>query len=124
MAFSTVTSTGPRMPRAGTFTVRELPSAATVMSELAVTEVLPSGLTLVSMKGDDYTCSGTTCVSSVPLRAVHPGKIPPLLTITRLLYLPSPADNSKARRELGWEPEPTVNAIRRAARFYADNQLA
>lgn len=59
-----------------------------------------------------------------PLRALRPGKIPPLVTITRLLHMTSPADNSKARRELGWEPEPTVNAIRRAARFYADNQLA
>ncbi|RUP32318.1 MAG: NAD-dependent epimerase/dehydratase family protein [Mycolicibacterium sp.] len=58
-----------------------------------------------------------------PLRTLRPGKIPPLVTITRLLHMTSPAANSKARRELGWEPEPTVNAIRRAARFYADNQL-
>ena len=41
----------------------------------SVTEVLPSGLTLVSMKGDDYTCSGTTCVSSVPLRAGQDGSL-------------------------------------------------
>ena len=42
-----------------------------------------------------------------PLRALRPGKIPPLVTITRLLHMTSPADNSKARRELGWEPEYT-----------------
>ncbi|MGX9670314.1 NAD-dependent epimerase/dehydratase family protein [Mycobacterium sp. HM-7] len=61
--------------------------------------------------------------AALPLRAGCPGKVPPLLTITRLLYLPSPADHSKARRELGWEPEPTVNAIRRAARFYAEHHI-
>lgn len=61
--------------------------------------------------------------ASIPLRAISPSRVPPLLTITRLLDLTSPADHGKARRELGWEPEPTVNAIRRAAQFYAQHQV-
>ena len=41
-------------------------------------------------------------------------------TGARLLALTSPADHGKATRELGWQPEPTERAIRRAAQFYVD----
>jgi dihydroflavonol-4-reductase len=39
-------------------------------------------------------------------------------TGVRLLHIMSPADNGKARRELGWQPRPTAESMRRAARFY------
>ncbi|RRR47451.1 NAD-dependent epimerase/dehydratase family protein [Mycolicibacter terrae] len=41
-------------------------------------------------------------------------------TGARLMALTSPADHSKATRELGWHPEPTEHAIRRAAKFYLE----
>lgn len=41
-------------------------------------------------------------------------------TGARLLALTSPADHSKATAELGWRPEPTEQAIRRAAQFYLE----
>ncbi|CAJ1503159.1 NAD-dependent epimerase/dehydratase family protein [[Mycobacterium] kokjensenii] len=46
--------------------------------------------------------------------------IPFNATGARLLALTSPADHSKATRELGWHPEPTEHSIRRAARFYLE----
>jgi nucleoside-diphosphate-sugar epimerase len=39
----------------------------------------------------------------------------------RLMHVMSPADHSKATRELGWSPAPTKESIRRAARFYVEN---
>jgi nucleoside-diphosphate-sugar epimerase len=42
------------------------------------------------------------------------------LTGVRLLHIMSPADHSKATRELGWAPRPTAESIRRAAQFYVD----
>lgn len=36
----------------------------------------------------------------------------------KMAELMSPLDHSKARRELGWEPEPVEESIRRAARFF------
>jgi nucleoside-diphosphate-sugar epimerase len=45
-------------------------------------------------------------------------------TGARLMALTSPADHSKATRELGWHPEPTEQAIRRAARFYLERSNA
>ncbi len=39
-------------------------------------------------------------------------------TTVRLMHVMTPLDRSKARRELGWEPRPTPDAIREAARFY------
>jgi nucleoside-diphosphate-sugar epimerase len=33
----------------------------------------------------------------------------------------SAADHSKATRELGWDPRPTAESIRRAAQFYVEN---
>jgi nucleoside-diphosphate-sugar epimerase len=44
------------------------------------------------------------------------------LTGVRLLHIMSPADHSKATRELGWKPEPTAESIRRAARFYVEHR--
>ena len=38
----------------------------------------------------------------------------------RLLHIMSPADHSKATRELGWHPRPTAESIERAARFYVE----
>lgn len=40
----------------------------------------------------------------------------------RLIALTSPADHGKATRDLGWQPGPTTEAIRRAARFYVDRR--
>jgi dihydroflavonol-4-reductase len=36
----------------------------------------------------------------------------------RLMHIMSPMDHGKAERELGWQPEPIHDAIRRAAAFY------
>ncbi|MGV0837307.1 NAD-dependent epimerase/dehydratase family protein [Mycolicibacterium thermoresistibile] len=41
-------------------------------------------------------------------------------TSARLMALTSPADHGKATRELGWQPRPTEEFIRRAARFYVE----
>jgi dihydroflavonol-4-reductase len=38
----------------------------------------------------------------------------------RLLHIMSPADHGKATRELGWEPAPTADSIRRAAQFHVE----
>lgn len=47
---------------------------------------------------------------------------PPLNTTgVRLLHIMSPADHGKATRELGWQPSPTAESIRRAARFYVEH---
>ncbi|WP_158021397.1 NAD-dependent epimerase/dehydratase family protein [Mycolicibacterium chubuense] len=60
--------------------------------------------------------------AGLPLRRLLPTRIAPLLDVVRLLDLTSPADHSKAARELGWRPAPTSQAIRRAARFYAEHR--
>lgn len=44
------------------------------------------------------------------------------LTAARLMWWTSPADHSKATRELGWKPAPTVDAIARAAQFYVERR--
>jgi dihydroflavonol-4-reductase len=59
-----------------------------------------------------------------PVRALRPGKVTPFLNVVRLAVTTSPADHSKATRELGWHPEPTAHAVRRAARFYAERAQA
>ena len=41
----------------------------------SVTEVLPKGLTLTSIKGDGYTCTGTTCTSAAILPAGQDGAV-------------------------------------------------
>ena len=40
----------------------------------------------------------------------------------RIVANMGPLDHSKATRELGWEPEPTEESIRRAVRFFADRR--
>ena len=40
---------------------------ADAMAGWSVTDILPSGLTLVSMTGEGYTCSGSTCVAEAVL---------------------------------------------------------
>lgn len=44
------------------------------------------------------------------------------LTAARLLAITSPADHSKATRDLGWEPAPTAESIARAAQFYVERK--
>ena len=44
------------------------------------------------------------------------------LTGVRLLALTSPADHSKATRDLGWKPAPTEEFIARAAQFYVERK--
>jgi dihydroflavonol-4-reductase len=48
--------------------------------------------------------------------------LPMNVTGVRLLHTTSPADHSKATRELGWQPRPTADSIRRAAQFYVDRK--
>jgi dihydroflavonol-4-reductase len=43
-------------------------------------------------------------------------------TSVRLMHLMSPMDHGKAERELGWQPRPAPDAIRDAARFFAENR--
>ncbi|MCX2930376.1 NAD-dependent epimerase/dehydratase family protein [Mycobacterium sp. CVI_P3] len=40
----------------------------------------------------------------------------------RMAQLMSPLDHSKAQRELGWQPEPVEESIRRAARFFVEQR--
>jgi dihydroflavonol-4-reductase len=44
-------------------------------------------------------------------------------TSARLLHILPPMDHSKAERELGWQPAPIHNSIRRAAQFYRENGI-
>ncbi|MGV0837298.1 NAD-dependent epimerase/dehydratase family protein [Mycolicibacterium thermoresistibile] len=44
------------------------------------------------------------------------------LNAVRLLDLTAPLDHSKATAELGWQPGPAAEAIRRAARFHVDRR--
>jgi len=46
--------------------------------------------------------------------------VPINTTGVRLLHIMSPADHSKATRELGWKPRPTAESIRRAAQWYVE----
>ncbi len=39
-----------------------------------------------------------------------------------LLHSMPPADHGKATRELGWQPRPTSESIRKAAQFYVDQR--
>lgn len=43
-------------------------------------------------------------------------------TSVRLLQLTSPLDHGKAVRELGWEPAPATDAIRRGAEFFVERR--
>jgi dihydroflavonol-4-reductase len=42
-------------------------------------------------------------------------------TSARLLHILPPMDHSKAERELGWQPSPIHDSIRRATQFYPEN---
>ena len=42
----------------------------------------------------------------------------------RLSHIMSAADHGKATRELGWQPRPTAESIRRAAQFYVEREQA
>jgi nucleoside-diphosphate-sugar epimerase len=64
-----------------------------------------------------YALGGTLGAASRLLRR----DLPLNTTGVRLLHIMSPADNGKAKRELGWQPRPTAESIRRAARFYVEN---
>jgi dihydroflavonol-4-reductase len=70
------------------------------------------GLPLVAAKATGYALSlaGRLLRRDLPLNA----------TGMRLLYTTSPADHSKAMRELGWKPRPTADSIRRAAQWYVE----
>jgi dihydroflavonol-4-reductase len=46
------------------------------------------------------------------------------LTGVRLLHLTSPLDHGKAMRELGWNPRPTAESIKRAAEWYVEQDAA
>ncbi|HEX2284700.1 MAG TPA: NAD-dependent epimerase/dehydratase family protein [Mycobacterium sp.] len=67
----------------------------------------------------------------VPLRALYVvgylgdvvGKVlrrdtPVTSTSVRLMHIMSPMDHGKAQRELGWQPKPIHDSIRRAAQFF------
>jgi len=43
-------------------------------------------------------------------------------TSARLVELTGPVDHGKATRELGWQPKPTEDSIRRAAQFYVERR--
>jgi dihydroflavonol-4-reductase len=45
-------------------------------------------------------------------------------TSVRLLHHTSPLDHSKATRELGWQPEPVADSIRKAAQFFIARRKA
>ena len=52
---------------------------STALAGWSVTEVLPAGLSLVSMSGDDYTCAALTCTAAEPL---GPGTYGSAITVT------------------------------------------
>ncbi len=70
------------------------------------------GVPLVMLRAAGHAVSVVGCLlrHDLPLNA----------TGVRLLYTTSPADHSKAMRELGWKPRPAAESIRRAAQFYVD----
>ncbi|MGV0791707.1 NAD-dependent epimerase/dehydratase family protein [Mycolicibacterium sp. XJ1819] len=64
-----------------------------------------------------YAFGGMLSAASRVLRRDMPMNI----NGVRLLHIMAPADHSKATRELGWQPRPTADAIREAARFHVEN---
>lgn len=70
------------------------------------------GVPLVMLRAAGHAVSavGSLLRRDLPLNA----------TGVRLLYTTSPADHSKAMRELGWKPRPAADSISRAAQFYVD----
>jgi len=43
-------------------------------------------------------------------------------TSARLSHILPPMDHGKAERELGWQPTPIHESIRRAAQFFAEHR--
>lgn len=72
------------------------------------------GVPLVAVRAAGYAASiaGRFLRRDLPLNA----------TGVRLLYTTSPADHGKAMRELGWNPRPAAESIRRAAQFYVEHR--
>jgi dihydroflavonol-4-reductase len=72
------------------------------------------GVPLVVLRAAGYAASvvGRLLRRDLPINA----------TGVRLLYMTSPADHSKASKELGWSPRPAAESIRRAAQFYVDQR--
>jgi dihydroflavonol-4-reductase len=89
--------------------MRELFAIAAAETGVAAPRI---GITLAALYGAAYAME--------PVRALRPGKVTPFLNVVRLAATTSPADHGKATRELGWQPSPTAEAVRRAARFYAE----
>ena len=48
--------------------------------------------------------------------------LPINVTGIRLLHIMSPADHGKATRELGWQPRPAAESLRKAAKFYVEQK--
>lgn len=70
-----ITSTGPYY-EGWTVTFELTPrneGPSTALGGWSVTDILPTGLTLVSMTGDGYRCSGATCINDAPLAAGEAG---------------------------------------------------
>jgi nucleoside-diphosphate-sugar epimerase len=65
-----------------------------------------------------YAFGGILSIASLLLRR----DLPMNTTGVRLLHIMSPADHGKARRELGWQPRPAAESIRKAARFYVEHR--
>lgn len=68
---------------------------------------LPLGLLSVAARGNDL--AARLLKRDLPFAAVG----------LKMAELMSPLDHGKATRELGWEPEPVEESIRKAARFFA-----
>lgn len=68
---------------------------------------LPLGLLSVAARGNDL--AARLLKRDLPFAAVG----------MKMAELMSPLDHGKATRELGWEPEPVEESIRKAARFFA-----
>jgi dihydroflavonol-4-reductase len=65
-----------------------------------------------------YAAAALTGASNRWLRTDFPIN----LVAARLIALTSPASHAKAGRELGWQPRPAAESIRRAARFYVERR--
>jgi dihydroflavonol-4-reductase len=74
------------------------------------------GIPLTVMKGIGYVgdAAGAVLRRDIVMNSVS----------VRLMHIMSPLDHRKATDELGWEPSPTTEAIREAARFYVDQHEA
>ncbi len=78
-----------------TLTVTNSPNAGSTQGVVEVTELLPTGLTLVSMAGAGWTCSQSSGGSCTRSDALAPGQsYPPItMTVSVTFDAPSPAVN-------------------------------